>query len=43
MYGTKKMLAHLKGFVRVASKNNNEDSFDTLCVETLYRYCIFTQ
>ena len=29
----KKMLAHLKGFVRVASGKNNEDSFDTLCVE----------
>ena len=28
-----KMLAHLKGFVRVASGKNNEDSFDTLCVE----------
>ena len=28
-----KMLAYLKGFVREASKNNNEDSFDTLCVE----------
>ena len=39
-----KMLAHPKGFVRVVSGKNNEDSFDTLCVEpTCFVYLVVNQ